>query len=126
MAGSESTPSAQALAVKSVPLLPWPKTKLAVTLGGLEPSGSLNFRTRLLPVSPTYRFPELSSATPCGEHMPVALGAGLGELPLAQVLAVKLVPLLPWPKTRLAVTLGGLLLSGLLYSTTRLSPLSAT
>src|SRR5579875_3051622 len=114
MAGSESTPSAQALAVKSVPLLPWPKTKLAVTLGGLEPSGSLNFRTRLLPVSPTYRFPELSSATPCGE-----------QLPLAQVLAVKLVPLLPWPKTRLAVTLVGLP-KGVLYSSTRLLKLSAT
>ena len=52
--------SAQVLALKLVPLVPWPKTKLAVTFGGLEAKGVLYSNTRLFWLSTMYRLSDLS------------------------------------------------------------------
>lgn len=67
-------------------------------------SGWLYSSTRLLTASATNRFPVLSRLMPNGWHMSVALGSG-SPFPaeLAHATVVKLVPLLPWPKTRSAV-----------------------
>ncbi len=108
-AGSPGAESAHKLAVKSVPLAPCPRTRSAVTspapLAGLSgASGWLYSSTRLLTASATNRFPVLSRLMPNGWHMSVALGSG-SPFPaeLAHATVVKLVPLLPWPKTRSAV-----------------------
>lgn len=57
---------------------------------------------RLLSASATNRFPTLSRLMPKGWHMSVELGDGV-PAELAHIALVKLVPLLPWPKTRSAV-----------------------
>ena len=106
-AGSPGAESAHTLAVKSVPVAPCPRTRSAITspapLAGLSGArGWLYSSTRLLFASATNRFPLLSRLMPKGWHMSEALGGGL-PAELAHAAVVKLVPLLPWPKTRSAV-----------------------
>ena len=108
-AGSPGAESAHTLAVKSVPLAPCPKTRSAVTspapLAGLcAARGWLYSSTRLLFASATNRFPVLSRLMPKGWQMFAALGSGAPfPAELAHTTVVKLVPLLPCPKTRSAV-----------------------
>src|SRR5438094_452079 len=88
------------LILHTVPLkLGWPKTISAVVspLPDTEVavSGVLNSSTRLLFASPTYKFPALSTATPTGSHIVLAVAAP-GALHAPEVK-------LGWPKTRSAV-----------------------
>ena len=105
--GSPGPLSAHALATKSVPAVPCPKTRSALTspapVAGLGAAiGWLYSSTRLLKESATKRSPATSTASPAGRHAPVALGGG-GAVELAHALVVKVIPLAPWPSTRSAV-----------------------